>query len=399
MKIFEIGTGYTPIPAQIGAATEIVVQELTGALRKLGEEIHIIDIASISRADSDLPILEVPVPKCFSGTDVQLGLKHKLKRVVYSASLAGVLRRLLKETEETVVLHFHNQYNLFFFLKLVPKTLREKAFVAYTNHSHIWHSPWEEIEEKVRRRYFQEVYAMEHADRVFVLNEQTKRTVAEHLTVDPSRVKLVANGVNTDTYYPMTGEEKLRVKEQWGLAGKRIFIQAGSVCQRKNQLTALGLLLPLMREDKDLIFCYAGGIIDADYHRALRAFAAEQGMEDRVIYAGELKPGQELNRFYNLAEAMLFPSRAEGFSLVILEAMSAGTPVLIGENLRFSLAEHCLPFTQENFGAVVREQIFQKEKQEALSRKARQVVARNFSWDAIAREYAASWQTGIQDMQ
>ena len=29
MKIYEIGTGYTSIPAKMGAATEIVVEELT----------------------------------------------------------------------------------------------------------------------------------------------------------------------------------------------------------------------------------------------------------------------------------------------------------------------------------------------------------------------------------
>ena len=30
MKIYEIGTGYTPIPARMGAATEIVVEEVNG---------------------------------------------------------------------------------------------------------------------------------------------------------------------------------------------------------------------------------------------------------------------------------------------------------------------------------------------------------------------------------
>ena len=35
MKIFEIGTGYTSVPARMGAATEIVVAELTTSMRKL----------------------------------------------------------------------------------------------------------------------------------------------------------------------------------------------------------------------------------------------------------------------------------------------------------------------------------------------------------------------------
>ena len=39
MKVYEIGTGYTPIPANIGAATEIVVEELTKSMMKKGIDV------------------------------------------------------------------------------------------------------------------------------------------------------------------------------------------------------------------------------------------------------------------------------------------------------------------------------------------------------------------------
>ena len=152
MKIYEIGTGYTPIPAQMGAATEIVVEELTKAFLKCGQQVEIIDIAATDRAQTSLPIREVPVLKCFRGTDVQLGLMHKLKRVAYSVALAGELKKLLKQADEKIVLHFHNQYNLFFFLKMTPQRLRQKALLAYTVHSYIWHDPWEQIETQLKKR-------------------------------------------------------------------------------------------------------------------------------------------------------------------------------------------------------------------------------------------------------
>ena len=110
MKIYEIGTGYTPIPAQMGAATEIVVEGLTRAFLKQNVPVEIVDIRAKNRSETDLPIRETWVPACFSGTDVKLGLMHKLKRVVYSVSLACTLRRILKESDEKIVLHFHNQY-------------------------------------------------------------------------------------------------------------------------------------------------------------------------------------------------------------------------------------------------------------------------------------------------
>ena len=125
MKIYEIGTGYTPIPATMGAATEIVVEELTKAFMQMNVPVEIIDIKAKERKENALPITEVWVPGCFAGTDIKLGIMHKLKRVVYSVCLAQKLKRILKAADEKIVLHFHNQYNMFFFLKLVPQQLRK----------------------------------------------------------------------------------------------------------------------------------------------------------------------------------------------------------------------------------------------------------------------------------
>ena len=44
MKIYEIGTGYTPIPAQVSAATESIVEELTKAFLAQNIAVEIIDI-------------------------------------------------------------------------------------------------------------------------------------------------------------------------------------------------------------------------------------------------------------------------------------------------------------------------------------------------------------------
>ena len=87
MKIFEIGTGYTSIPARMGAATEIVVEELTKSFLKMKQDVTIVDIKDKNRLSSNLPIIEVYMPQAFSSTDVKLGIVHKMKRVLYSISL------------------------------------------------------------------------------------------------------------------------------------------------------------------------------------------------------------------------------------------------------------------------------------------------------------------------
>lgn len=388
MKIYEIGTGYTPIPAQMGAATEIVVEGLVKAYQDQGLPIKLIDIKAKDRVPNDMPIIEVPVPESMCGTDVKLGIMHKLKRVVYSVSLANTLCGILKKSKEEVLLHFHNQYNLFFFHKLVPKRLRNKACIVYTNHSYIWHDSWEKIEETIRKRYFQEVYSIEHADHVFVLNEQTRENLLNHLDVDSNRVHLIANGVNIDVYSPFDAEKKAQNRQAWNLEGKHVFIQVGSVCERKGQLDSLKLLTKMMRENPTFVFCYAGGIIDPQYYAEIEKYAVEHGIEKQVRYMGEIEPGERLNSFYNLAEAMVFPSKAEGFSLVIIEAMSAGIPVLINKKLRFELADKCCQYdNDEMFANLVRNDILDIENHARLSHNIRQMVVDAYSWEKISKDY------------
>lgn len=395
MKIYEIGTGYTPIPAQMGAATEIVVEELTKAFRKQNREVGLIDIRTSSRRCNDLPITEVWVPGCFCGTDVQLGLMHKLKRVVYSVSLANTLAGILRSSQERVVLHFHNQYNLYFFCKLTPKALRRKAVIAYTNHSYIWHGKWEEIESVVRKRYFQEIYCVEHADHVFVLNEQTRENLLNHLNVKPEKVHLIDNGVNTEIYSCLPQEEKWSYAAQEELTGKTVFVQVGSVCDRKNQLEAVRLLLPLLKADPNMVYCYAGGVIDPEYKRSVERLAQDNGVAEQVRYFGELQPGEQLNAFYNSAEAMIFPSKAEGFSLVVMEAMSAGVPVVVNRELQFRLSGDCLRYSEdEEFLQIIKENILDPEARCRAAKTARASVLAGYSWDKVALDYQSIWSSG-----
>ena len=108
MKIYEIGTGYTSIPAKISAATEIIIEQLTYAMIENGEDVTVIDIEDKKRKDSSLPIIEIKVPGFSDKTDTSLGIIHKVKRVLYSIAVAKKIKKnaykLLKKTRKCVIL-------------------------------------------------------------------------------------------------------------------------------------------------------------------------------------------------------------------------------------------------------------------------------------------------------
>lgn len=388
MKIYEIGTGYTSIPAKISAATEIIIEQLTYAMIENGEDVTIIDIEDKNRKSNSLPITEIKVPLFSDKTDTSLGIVHKIKRVLYSIAVVKKLKNILKNSKEKIFLHFHNQYNMFFFLKLTSAKEREKCICAYTNHSGIWTLDWNESKDIINKRYFQEAECMKKADYLFVLNNKTKENAINHLGVNKDKIFLISHGVNTDIYKPLSVEEIEKTKSEINLSNKKIILQIGSVNENKGQKRALQMLLPLMKERQDLVYVYAGGIVDENYQNEILKFAKVNKIENQVKYFGMIAPGKELNRIYNIAEATIVPSKFESFCLVVIESFSAGVPVLLDENSSFSFSKDALLYTADNFEQVIKDQILDnKEQQNKLKKEVRENALNNYNWNAIAKQY------------
>lgn len=388
MKIYEIGTGYTSIPAKISAATEIIIEQLTYAMIENGEDVTVIDIEDKNRKSNSLPITEIKVPLFSDKTDTSLGIVHKIKRVLYSIAVAKKLKNILKNSKEKIFLHFHNQYNMFFFLKLTSAKEREKCICAYTNHSGIWTLDWNESKDIINKRYFQEAECMKKADYLFVLNDKTKENAINHLGVNKDKIFLISHGVNTDIYKPLSVEEIEKTKSEINLSNKKIILQIGSVNENKGQKRALQMLLPLMKERQELVYAYAGGIVDENYQNEILEFTKVNKIENQVKYLGMIAPGEELNQIYNIAEATIVPSKYESFCLVVIESFSAGVPVLLDENSSFSFSKSALLYTADNFEQVIKDNILDnKEQQIKLKKEVRENALNNYNWNAIAKQY------------
>jgi len=63
----------------------------------------------------------------------------------------------------------------------------------------------------------------------------------------------------------------------------------------------------------------------------LRSLASSLELGSKVIFLGEVEE-RELNRLYQCASALVFPSRYEGFGIPLIEAMYFGLPIICGRN-------------------------------------------------------------------
>ncbi|WP_300770738.1 glycosyltransferase family 4 protein [uncultured Bacteroides sp.] len=394
MKYFEIATGYTSIPAKIGAATEKDVEGQTKSMVKMGYDVSIVDIRDKHRAPTDLPIIDVWMPQFFNSNKVvSLGFIHKLKRVLYSLSLTNKLHKLIKNSNQEIYLHFHNQYNMFFFMKLTRKSLLKNVSIGYTVHSYIWYGKFEDIKDTIRKRYFQEVYCCHKADRVFVLNDVVTKMLVENYNINKEKIRKIFNGVDTDVY-----DEKIvkssdidKTKAIYGLSNYNVILQVGSICPRKNQLLSLELLLPILKKREDIAFAYAGGIINIEYAEEIQNLAKKNGLENRVIYCGEVSPGHDLNILYAMSKFTIFNSSAEAYGLVITESLSVSRPVFVNEHLIESISywkeNEGLGIIRigEDFEQNVNRLLDDNDYYQEMKIKSRKVAYDKLSWDAATR--------------
>src|SRR5207249_1386715 len=74
-------------------------------------------------------------------------------------------------------------------------------------------------------------------------------------------------------------------------------------------------------------FVLAGG---GGYANDLRAKASALGVADNIIFAGRVSD-EVRDALFKVADCAVFPSLYEPFGIVALEAMAAGTPVVVSE--------------------------------------------------------------------
>jgi len=175
------------------------------------------------------------------------------------------------------------------------------------------------------------------------------------------------------------------------LQGKTIVFQVGSICPRKNQLNSLELLAPIMANDKDLAFAYAGGIIDEVYAEQIKSRAAELNLSERVVYCGEISPGDELNMHYAMSKATIVNSTAEAYGLVITESMSCSRPVFVNGLLIDSInywkdneGEGIIRIS-DNFCDDMKRILEDESYYVGMCEKARKIAYDKLSWDASTR--------------
>ena len=225
--------------------------------------------------------------------------------------LRGRLRRIFSESS-AVIAHLHNPLPVFMGL---PAAARVRVPVkVMTEHSIDYKGRTDgPLATALYRRLRRSL------DTVIACSEEVARSHAPH--IDPERLVVIPNGVDTDLFAPRGASSEERTAAGAG-PGDFLIAAVGSLTPQKGFAHLLDAVASLMSRGVPARLAIAG---EGPLRAELEAYARGAGCADGVRFLGAIPGVRSL-----LAAADIFAgsSLREGLPLGVLEAMSCGRPVV-----------------------------------------------------------------------
>jgi glycosyltransferase involved in cell wall biosynthesis len=161
--------------------------------------------------------------------------------------------------------------------------------------------------------------AARSADALIAVSAAARDEIAERLRIPRDRFVVVPHGAGREAAVAPTDPGALR--ERLGLDGRRIALCVAALRPHKNQ-RLLVEALPRLPEDVAVVLA---GVHELGAE-SLPPLAERLGVGDRLRMPGYL-PDADIEALWRMADCAVFPTRAEGFGLPVVEAMRRGVPV------------------------------------------------------------------------
>lgn len=239
-------------------------------------------------------------------------------------------------------------------------------------------------------------------DKVLVVSEFWRSLLREQYGVEAD---VVHNGVDAARYRSAGSELAARLRQRAGAAGRPLILSIGGIEPRKGSDTLMRALALLRDSGRNPVLAIIGGHSFQDYRayaERVLAMLPELGLSlgTDVVQLGTV-PDAELPGWYAAADVLAVPSTKEGWGLAVLEAMSAGLPVVTSDLPVF--LEYLRPgrdalMVPVGDAAALSKALGDVLDNPALAGKLRAAglaVAGSFTWSRSAREHRAVYASAV----
>jgi len=150
------------------------------------------------------------------------------------------------------------------------------------------------------------------------------KSVRDSLTsVEGHKWRIIQNSINVSEFASaVANADTHMLREKYDLSGGPIFLNIGRYVEEKSQRDLIAAMEGVIETEPDAKLLIVGW---GNQEAALEREIKNRGLEHSVYLTGRV---QDVHPFYALADGFVLSSKAEGFGIVLLEAMAAGLPII-----------------------------------------------------------------------
>ncbi len=248
--------------------------------------------------------------------------------------------------------------------------------------------PWNMSKSRLRKRLYLALRARRNLNRAAAIHFTTaieRDWVARLGLTPPALVEPL--GMNFAEYEQLPAAGTFR-NQHPRLAGRRMVLFLGRIHRGKG----LEVLIPAMGKLKDRDVCLVIAGPDGNFRAEADELIHQHGLGDRVIFTGLVMGGQKLAVLAD-ADLLALPSYHENFGLVVVEALAAGTPVIVSDQvglypeIQAAGVGAAVGLDVTALAECLDRWLADEVLRSAAANKARPWVRERFNWDIIAAHW------------
>ena len=154
-------------------------------------------------------------------------------------------------------------------------------------------------------------------DAVFAVSEQVRQHCIEVDRIAPGRVQTIYNGLDLSDW-----SDPLRPARA---PGEFLVTTVGNIRRVKGHDIFIKAAATIVQQFPGASFSIAGEVLESDYFEELQTLVHDLNLSDHFRFVGGVT---NLRQHLSNADVFVLPSRSEGFSNAIVEAMAASLPIV-----------------------------------------------------------------------
>ncbi|AZN77300.1 glycosyltransferase family 1 protein [Lactobacillus acidophilus] len=341
-KLAIISTGFMPVPAVKGGAIEQLIEYFID-----GNELeHKYDIDLYTVNDKLLNDKKYNYTNLIKIDNKQnkwiwhfiYGVKNKFSAFLRREKTYSYVRdRIVKKYKRNYYDVILVENNMDLYKELYPKLTHEKIYFHLHNNV--------DCGDKAKTKK-KTSFILNTADEIWVVSNFLRKRLLRIDSNKKTDIKVVYNGIISDDFKQLNEVERKKVRNKLGIKDTKIvFTFVGRLCNDKG-IDKFIQAMQLLKNRKDIEYIVVGnnffGTSSEDtYIKKLKKLA--KGLENKIHFTGYID-NKKLYKIYSVSDVVVIPTQVEEtFSVVALEAMTMGLPVIasVSGGLQEVLSSKC----------------------------------------------------------